>query len=67
MKSNTFDLTPIEQEIAKRIIEGQSTKEIAAHFGVSTQVIRHHLSEIDLKLGVRKRLEMVILLKAGDG
>jgi hypothetical protein len=37
----------------------------AAHFGVSSQAIRHRLSEIYLKLDVKTRLEMMILLTSG--
>jgi NarL family two-component system response regulator LiaR len=62
MRNDLDRLSPLEEEIAKRIIEGESTKEIADFFSVRPQVIRRHLMEIYSKLHVKNRLGMVILL-----
>jgi DNA-binding NarL/FixJ family response regulator len=66
MKRHSNALTALEEEIAKRVIEGQSTKEIAEHFGVRPQVIRRRLIEIYQKLHVKNRLGMVLVLTSGD-
>jgi DNA-binding NarL/FixJ family response regulator len=48
-----IDLTPAEIEIARRILVGQSTKEIAESLCRSIETIQNHRSSIKSKLGIR--------------
>lgn len=47
------DLTPTELEIARRILIGQSTKEIADSLCRSIETVQNHRSSIKSKLGIR--------------
>jgi DNA-binding NarL/FixJ family response regulator len=51
-----YGLTTRELAVAHRLVEGESTKDIAAHFGVSIHTVRRHIEHIMGKLGVRTRL-----------
>jgi DNA-binding CsgD family transcriptional regulator len=50
-----FGLTPKQARIARLAALGASNAEIAAHFSLSPHTVRHHVSAILRRLGVRSR------------
>jgi DNA-binding NarL/FixJ family response regulator len=54
-----WDLTPRETEILRALAEGQSNKQMARQFWLSSQTIKYHLTHIYRKLGVSSRTEAV--------
>jgi DNA-binding NarL/FixJ family response regulator len=66
------DLAPLEllsdreREVAKLAAGGASNAEIAELLGIALRTVRAHLSQVFQKLGVRNRINlMVVLLRAG--
>jgi DNA-binding NarL/FixJ family response regulator len=59
-KQKKFGLTPRELEIVSAVVAGFANKEIAAHFKISEDTVKHHLSNIFDKLGVSTRLELAL-------
>jgi DNA-binding NarL/FixJ family response regulator len=59
-QKNTFGLTPREIEIISAIVAGYANKDIAAHFRISEETVKHHLSSIFDKIGVSTRLELAV-------
>ena len=55
-----FSLTPRELEIVSAVVAGLANKEIAQHFKISEDAVKHHLSSIFDKLGVSTRLELAL-------
>jgi two-component system, NarL family, nitrate/nitrite response regulator NarL len=55
-----FGLTPRELEIVSAVVAGYSNKEAAAHFRISEDTVKHHLSNIFDKIGVSTRLELAL-------
>jgi DNA-binding NarL/FixJ family response regulator len=55
-----FGLTPREIEIVGTIVQGLTNKEVAGRFSISEQTVKHHLSNIFVKTGVSKRLELAL-------
>lgn len=55
-----YGLTAREREIVAAIGTGQSNKEIASHFGISVETVKHHLTSIFDKTGVSSRLELAL-------
>jgi DNA-binding NarL/FixJ family response regulator len=47
-------------EIVSAVVAGFSNKEIAEHFKISEDTVKHHLSNIFDKLGVSTRLELAL-------
>lgn len=56
-------LTPREREVAQAVGRGISNKEAAHRLGISERTVKAHLSAIFEKLGVRDRLQLVVLLR----
>ena len=54
-----IDLTRREQQVLDHITQGLTNKEIAANLHVSISAIKHHVSDLLKKIGVRNRLEAV--------
>ena len=52
-------LTPREREIVQRIAEGQTTKEIAAHLGLSVKTVESHRINLMRKLGIHETATLV--------
>lgn len=62
----TFDLTEKEQEVLRRLVEGDSYKLIAAHCNISMGTVRTHIVNIYQKLHVNSKSEAVAkALKTG--
>ena len=55
-----FNLTLREREIVGAIVAGRSNRDIAGHFRISTQTVKHHLTSIFDKTGVSSRLELAL-------
>jgi len=52
-------LTPREREILQRIAEGQTTKEIAQHLGLSVKTIESHRTRLMRKLDIHETATLV--------
>jgi len=61
----TVGLTPRETEIARRILEGASAKEIAVTLSVSPKTVENHTYRLYQKLGVRSRLQFYHRFREG--
>ncbi len=59
-RQRKFGLTPRELEIVSAVVAGFANKEIAEHFKISEDTVKHHLSNIFDKLGVSTRLELAL-------
>ena len=55
-----YGLTPREVEIVSAVVGGQNNRDIAAHYNISQQTVKHHLTSIFDKLGVSSRLELAL-------
>ena len=51
-------LTPSELQVALRVAEGLTNREVAAAIFLSPKTVEHHLSAIYRKLGIRSRTEL---------
>lgn len=60
-----YTLTSREREVLALLTDGLSTAEAAAQLQVSAATIKSHISHTLTKLGVRNRLEAVLLLQGG--
>ncbi len=56
-------LTERELQIARGIMEGKSNKELAADLGISENTARNHIYNLYRKLGIQKRLDLVVLVR----
>lgn len=52
-----------EKEVIELILEDRSNKEIAKQLSISERTTKFHVSEILLKLKVRKRAEIIKMLR----
>jgi DNA-binding NarL/FixJ family response regulator len=55
-----LSVTPRELEIVSAVVAGLANKEIAQHFKISEDAVKHHLCNIFAKLGVSTRLELAL-------
>jgi two-component system nitrate/nitrite response regulator NarL len=58
--AHPFRLTPRELEVVAYVIDGYSNKDIAERCVVREDTVKHHLSSIFAKVGVRSRLELAM-------
>ena len=56
-------LTEREKEIAQRVLEGRSNREIAEELGITERTVKAHLGNVYEKLHVRNRLQLASLLR----
>lgn len=59
-------LTPREREVLQTLAGGLADKEIAAELGVGVGTVRTHVNAVLAKLGVRSRLQAVVLAARND-
>jgi two-component system NarL family response regulator len=59
-------LTQREYDIAVRVGNGESNKQIANACGITERTVKAHLTEVFLKLGVTDRLNLALVLSADD-
>jgi DNA-binding NarL/FixJ family response regulator len=59
-------LTPQELQVAQRVSQGLSNKEVAAQLFLSPRTIEYHLRKVFTKLGISSRAEL-ILFDAPEG
>jgi len=55
----TYDLTEREQEVARHVLRGAPTTEIARTLGITAYTVQEHLKRIFTKTGVRTRRDLV--------
>ena len=60
LRQKRFGLTPRELDIVSAVVAGYANKEIAEHFKISEDTVKHHLSNIFDKTGVSTRLELAL-------
>jgi two-component system nitrate/nitrite response regulator NarL len=59
-RSKNFSLTKREMEILAAVVSGSTNREIAKHFSISEQTVKHHITNIFDKVGVYNRLELAL-------
>jgi len=59
-RQKRFGLTPRELDIVSAVVAGYANREIAEHFKISEDTVKHHLSNIFDKTGVSTRLELAL-------
>src|SRR6266705_1418863 len=59
-RQRRYGLTPRELEIVSAVVAGYANKEIAEHFKISEDTVKHHMSNIFDKVGVSTRLELAL-------
>lgn len=59
-RQKRYGLTPRELEIVSAVVAGYANKEIAEHFKISEDTVKHHMSNIFDKVGVSTRLELAL-------
>lgn len=62
-----FGLTPRERDMAEGILRGLANKELAFELGLSENTVRNHISSLYKKLGIQKRLDLVLLVQKYQG
>lgn len=55
-----LSLTSRERDIISAVAAGYSNKEIAASLGISYITVKHHITNIFMKIGVSSRLELAL-------
>lgn len=55
-----YGLTARELQIVSAVVAGYANREIAEHYKISEDTVKHHLSNIFDKLGVSTRLELAL-------
>lgn len=53
-------LSPREREVLQTAALGFTDKEIASHLRIDVQTVKSHMSHIRMKLGITRRVAMVL-------
>jgi two-component system, NarL family, nitrate/nitrite response regulator NarL len=56
-----YELTPREREVLRRIVAGQSTRQMADEMSVATSTLRTYVKNLLIKLGAHSRLQAAAL------
>lgn len=59
-------LTPREREVLIRLVDGQSTKDIAREMGIRRSTARTHIQHVLSRLGAHSKVEAVVLAVSYD-
>jgi len=59
-RGRRYGLTPRELEIISAVVAGYANKEVAEHFKISEDTVKHHMSNIFDKVGVSTGLELAL-------
>jgi two-component system, NarL family, nitrate/nitrite response regulator NarL len=59
-------LTPRETEVLRRIVEGQSTRQMASEMDVAVNTLRGYVKSILAKLGAHSRLQAAAIASGGQ-
>jgi len=65
--ARSWGLTAREREMAQGILRGLSNKELAFELRLSENTVRNHISNLYRKLGIQKRLDLVLLVQKYQG
>lgn len=57
------EMTPREKSIVRHLASGACNKKIAQALGISEKTVRNQLATIYARIGVRKRAELIVLLR----
>src|SRR5882672_11280401 len=60
-RSALQDLTPREREVLGVLAVGESNRVLARRLGIAERTVKAHLTSITRKLGLRSRVEAVLL------
>lgn len=60
-------LSPRERAVVLEVAKGSANKEVARTLGITARTVKAHLGSAFAKLGVRDRLQLVLVLKAEPG
>jgi DNA-binding CsgD family transcriptional regulator len=63
--SSLYHLTPAEEAVALRLVQGQSLAEAAEDLGITLNTARTHLKHIFLKTGTQRQSDLMRLLLLG--
>lgn len=61
--AEAFGLTEREARMARGILEAKSNKELAWELGIAENTARNHIYNLYRKLGIQKRLDLVLLVR----
>ena len=56
-----YELTPREQEVLRRIVDGQGTGQMAKEMNIATSTLRSYVKTLLTKLGTHSRLQAAVL------
>lgn len=59
----SLTLTKRELEVSAILAEGRSNKEIARRLGIAEGTVKLHLNSIYQKLGIFRRVSLIVLIK----
>jgi DNA-binding NarL/FixJ family response regulator len=62
VQNKLASLSPREREVALAVAAGASNKEVARDMGITERTVKAHLSAIFENLGLRDRMQLIILL-----
>lgn len=60
-----YELTPAEARVARLMVNGDSTHDIAAHNSTSVHTVRNQIKSVFSKTGATRQAELTILLLSG--
>jgi DNA-binding CsgD family transcriptional regulator/PAS domain-containing protein len=60
-----YHLTPAEEAVALRLVQGQSLAEAAEELGITLNTVRTHLKRIFLKTGTQRQADLMRILLLG--
>jgi DNA-binding NarL/FixJ family response regulator len=61
-KPKNYGLSSREMEIIRAVVSGYTNKDIAGHYSISEQTVKHHITSVFDKLGVYNRLELTLFV-----